>query len=210
MIITDKDWSDAYSIALYKYVKELEPENIYNKKEAIARFIAILKIVNHKLEIKDSKFIGEYSSFGNRALELGASIDEIEEVYSSVPTPEDWIKKFEKEQKEIKTRYIIPNAFWIKLKNAGIPISVKALPNKKWKDYTWGVLKIYFYKDTFDECSITIGISHLDIHSKGYHIFDSENLNNMHDQYRLTVSDYEWLEEVVVEALRDTIMGDNL
>ncbi len=65
-------------------------KSIKDKKKAIARFVAGLKLAaSNSLHYDESRnrFTGEFKEFGNRALQLGATVEEIQTVFDNAVVP---------------------------------------------------------------------------------------------------------------------------
>jgi hypothetical protein len=70
---------------------------IKDKTKAMNRFVAGLRITNSKLDYVQSikKYYGAFNEFGNRALELGATVEEIELLYNETSVPSNITAKLD-------------------------------------------------------------------------------------------------------------------
>lgn len=118
--ISSKDWQRMLDLILVGDVRgEKVANSITDKNKAIARFVCGLKLDNKPLKVgknyrDNPEYSGSFSPFGNKALQLGATPEEIQAIYDSTEVPQEFLDK----QKELSTK---------KLGNIGIGAVSKAL-----------------------------------------------------------------------------------
>ena len=95
MNITNKDWERMLSLVLTSSEGDGVAKSIKDKNKAIARFICGLKLNHDSIEYNErwKEFTGEFSCFGNKALSLGASVEEIQEAFDLTSLPQSIIDK---------------------------------------------------------------------------------------------------------------------
>lgn len=209
MIVTEKDWNRMYDLIVDGKQGSSVAKSIKDKNKAIARYVAGLKLlgISPSKNFKDGKYHNEFADFGNKALELGATTDDIENEWLGTPTPEGWIYKIKEELKAISFKGPIPDIFWKQLRHAGIPVTTIKLSSESFDSYDWDKMRIIFYENTFDQCSVDIGYT-INKSNVSYIFFDSDNLDI--PNIKNYASGFEWFKDTLFEALRPTIMGDNL
>lgn len=109
--VTDKDWKRMMDLHLSNKDASSIANSIKDKAKAVARFVAGLKISNSELDYNENynEYEGWYSEFGNKALELGATPEEIEEIYNDTTIPQKWIEeKGELSNKKLSNRFVGP------------------------------------------------------------------------------------------------------
>lgn len=107
MKIEEKDWKRMSDLVLSQ--KDGSPSVIKNKNKAIARFIAGIKLDNANLKFNDSwgEYSGMFSEFGNRALELGATPEEIQLVYNENQVPKKYSELLaQMSNKKLNNRFV--------------------------------------------------------------------------------------------------------
>lgn len=107
--IEDKDWSRMLDLVVANKDGEGAAALIKDKRKAIARFICGLKLSNGKpsLDYWGKEYGCAFSDFGNKALKLGATLEEIQMVFDSVETPEKYLEtKSELKDKKLNNRFI--------------------------------------------------------------------------------------------------------
>jgi len=108
-IVEDKDWDRMADLFLNEKSPVKVANAITDKRKAIARFVAGSKIANDTLEYRDSwkQYSNTFSAFGNRALELGATKEEIEEAFNNAEIPDKIEEKVKKlADKKLNNRFI--------------------------------------------------------------------------------------------------------
>jgi hypothetical protein len=95
MKITDKDWIRMSDLVLSGKGGEGTAKIIKNKDKAIARFVAGLKLDGVNLNYNENwkEFCGSFSEFGNKAIELGATIEEIQGTFGENEVPQKYKEK---------------------------------------------------------------------------------------------------------------------
>ena len=219
--ISDKDWNRMYDLIADRKDGESVARSIRQKDKAIARFVAGLKLKGEEPDYdKDlERYYGHFSAFGNKALELGATVDEIKEVYDSVPAPESLIDQLSQTIDDTSYRVRIPDTFWKALRKANIPVKT-AKNNRRagpvatyWMEGNgrkWNIpLVITFYPDSPYECSVDLDvITDEGDGSNRYALYSEKNMKT-----DLPVYDHVGFEELkkkIFAALKDTPMGDEL
>jgi hypothetical protein len=83
MGISPKDWERMLDLVMKGNDGDTVAKLIKDKNKAIARFVAGLKLANSSLKYNDSwkSYSGSFSSLGDKALELGATPEEIQNLY---------------------------------------------------------------------------------------------------------------------------------
>ena len=107
--IVPKDWKRMLDLVVANETGDSVAKLIKDKDKAVARFVAGLKLSNSPLEYKDSwgEYIGEFSSFGNKALSLGATVEEIKNIYDNTEAPSEYIDRIKQlSGKKLKDRFV--------------------------------------------------------------------------------------------------------
>lgn len=97
--IDDKDWERMLDLVVTGKSGEGVANTIKDKKKAMARFVAGLKLSGDKLQgEKNYRGVYEYersdfAAFGNKAIELGATPQEIEDLYNKTTIPPKFSQK---------------------------------------------------------------------------------------------------------------------
>jgi hypothetical protein len=100
-MIAAKDWDRMISLVLKGDDGERVSKSIKNKEKATARFVAGLKLSNSELKQADMDTSYPLSSsmfraLGQKALELGATPDEIQNTYDNAEVPQKYLDKITK------------------------------------------------------------------------------------------------------------------
>jgi len=108
--IESKDWDRMISLQLKGDDGKKVAKAIKDKNKAMARFVAGLKVTNSELNYeKGFGYLGLFSSFGDKAIELGETSEEIEDLCNQTETPKSAIEKITKlEGKKLDNRYAGP------------------------------------------------------------------------------------------------------
>jgi hypothetical protein len=96
MKIEDKDWGRMMDLVVTGKDGVGTAKIIKNKDKALARFIAGTKLSGQELsswEYGSKEFYGEFEDFGNKAMELGATHEEIQKAFDEAIVPESIIEK---------------------------------------------------------------------------------------------------------------------
>lgn len=101
LTVTDKDWDRMTDLVLKGDTNgEKVAKLIKDKNKAMARFVAGLKLNNSPLRYEDNKWSpyrsSSFSRLGDLALELGATPQEIQDLYDSTNIPSSIIEKMNK------------------------------------------------------------------------------------------------------------------
>lgn len=107
--IVPKDWKRMLDLVVADETGDSVAKLIKDKDKAVARFVAGLKLSNSPLEYKDSwgEYSGEFSSFGNKALSLGATVEEIKNIYDNTEAPSEYIDRIKQlSGKKLKDRFV--------------------------------------------------------------------------------------------------------
>ncbi len=93
--ITDKDWDRMLVLVLADNEGESVAKAIKDKNKAMVRFVCGLKLDNSPFEFNTSlnKFNRSFSDFGNKALQLGATVEEIENLFNLTEVPAKYLEK---------------------------------------------------------------------------------------------------------------------
>jgi len=109
MMITDKDWNRMTALVLSGKDGAGTAKVIKDKNKAIARFIAGVKLENEDLRYSKNwkQYLGSFSEFGNKALSLGASVEEIQNVFEENEVPSEYSEKLVKfANKKLRNRFV--------------------------------------------------------------------------------------------------------
>jgi len=91
--ISDKDWKRMRDLVVTGKDGANVARSIKSKDKAIARFVAGLLLEGDKPEtssFRDNEYNCAFDDFGNKALELGATKDEIEKIFKATKVPEKY------------------------------------------------------------------------------------------------------------------------
>jgi hypothetical protein len=93
-IIDNKDWDRMSDLILKGDIEGIQlAKSITNKTKAINRFVAGLKLEDEKIKTRESwrnnnlEFYNSFDAIGNKALDLGATIEEIQELFDLTSVP---------------------------------------------------------------------------------------------------------------------------
>jgi hypothetical protein len=107
--ISTKDWDRMLDLVMKDDDGDTVAKLIKDKNKAIARFIAGLKLNNSPLKYNEDwkSYSGRFSSLGNKALQLGATPEEIQNLYIETGTPSIYIEKINKlNGKKLNDRFV--------------------------------------------------------------------------------------------------------
>lgn len=108
--VAPKDWDRMLDLQLAGKSGDNVASKLKDKGKAMARFVAGLKIersVPTKARYGDGFGDSNFTSFGDKALELGATFEEIEELYSTTEFPQKYIDKLSKlSSKKLDNRFV--------------------------------------------------------------------------------------------------------
>ena len=106
--IESKDWDRMISLQLKGDDGSKVAKAIKDKNKAMARFVAGLKVTNSELDYKIGfGYLGLFSSLGDKAIELGATSEEIKDLFNQTETPQSAIEKITKlEGKKLNNRFV--------------------------------------------------------------------------------------------------------
>lgn len=107
--ISPKDWDRMVNLALKADSGETVAKLIKDKNKAVARFITGLKLSNSPLRYNDSwkEYSGNFSALGNLAIKLGATTDEITDLYNKTEVPISYSDKMNKlSGKKLDNRFV--------------------------------------------------------------------------------------------------------
>lgn len=206
-MIQNKDWTRMYDLIVDGKDGAAVARSIKDAIKAKSRYVAGLKLLstNPASNWDGTKFTGAFEAFGNKALELGVTYDEIIDEWNNTPTPQSWIEKTkcELEATDFRGPFHSDN-FWKQFRHAGIPVTTKRLPEK---NGYYGI-KIIFYENTYDQCSVDIRYNlNGDLAFEAVDSLDIEPRFIGVDRF---LTDYSTIDSLLTEALHSTIMGDNL
>ena len=96
--IATKDWDRMLSLVMKNDDGETAAKLIKKKDKAIARFVSGLKLSNSPLSYDDKweRYTRAFSPLGDRALELGATPEEIQELFDKTVVPVSHTEKMTK------------------------------------------------------------------------------------------------------------------
>lgn len=107
--ISSKDWDRMLALVLKGDDGETASKLIKDKNKAVARFITGLKLSNSPLNYEDSwkSYRGSFSSIGNKAIELGATQEEIKNLFDVTEVPDSYTEKMTKlSGKKLNNRFV--------------------------------------------------------------------------------------------------------
>lgn len=107
--ISPKDWDRMLALVMKGDDGETAAKLIKDKNKAIARFITGLKLSNSPLNYNDGwrSFSGSFSAIGKKALELGASQEEIKSLFDATELPNTYVEKMAKlGGKKLNNRFV--------------------------------------------------------------------------------------------------------
>lgn len=112
MKISEKDWKRMQDLVLTGKDGVGTAAVIKSKDKAIARFVAGIKLKNSNLDINsptygNNYFHGHFAEFGNKAMELGATLEEIQETYNTNQVPEKYhVDRTHIKEKKLDSRFV--------------------------------------------------------------------------------------------------------
>lgn len=107
--IVTKDWNRMLDLVLSGNDGDNVAKSIKDKDKAIARFVAGLKLSNSPLIYSDTLrgYTRDFNSFGDRALQLGATKEEIQKVYDETEVPPEFLEKIKNlNGKKLSNRFV--------------------------------------------------------------------------------------------------------
>ena len=97
IVITPKDWDRMLDLIVSGKDDSVVAKLINKKDKAIARFVAGLKLIDFPFpsdkDLRGNVFNSEFSDLGNKAILLGATVDEIKDVFDKTILPQKYIAK---------------------------------------------------------------------------------------------------------------------
>ena len=108
LTVSTKDWDRMLKLVLKGDSGSKVTRAIKNKDKAIARFVAGSRLSGQtELEKSSGGYRGMYGDLGDKALDLGATEEEIIQLFNSSPTPQSYIQKLEKlSPKKLDNRFV--------------------------------------------------------------------------------------------------------
>lgn len=112
--ISTKDWERMLNLSVMGKDGKGVAKTLKNKDKAIARYIAGLKLEGDELDFNSSwnEYSGAFSDFGNKALELGATQEEIKKLFdatTTIPTKiTNKLSEFKSKDKKLNNRFVGP------------------------------------------------------------------------------------------------------
>ena len=105
--IVDKDWKRMSDLVLSKRDSDGVAKSITNKDKAIGRFVSGLKLLGSQPDNRWGSYQGHFSEFGNQALKLGATVEEIQSVFDQTEIPPQYTEKIDKlSKKKLSNRFV--------------------------------------------------------------------------------------------------------
>jgi len=94
-MIEDKDWSRMVDLVLSGKDGNAAANAIKDKRKAIARFVCGCKLTNDRPAPCSWRngFMNSFSEFGDKALSLGATVEEIQTIYDAIIIPQKYVDK---------------------------------------------------------------------------------------------------------------------
>ena len=107
-MITKKDWDRMVELVISDKDGEGVAATIKCKKKAMSRYVAGIKLERDELsEPGWCGFRGSFSAFGDRAIELGATFEEIQELFLNTEVPASYFEKIEScKGKKLSNRFV--------------------------------------------------------------------------------------------------------
>jgi len=117
--VSDKDWKRMADLIISKKDGENVAKVIKDKNKAIVRFVAGLKLLNKDIFFYNNQYYsGPFSDFGKKALELGATSEEIQDIFDKTDIPEKYSQLIndnpQKGSKGFLTKFILDLGYKIK------------------------------------------------------------------------------------------------
>lgn len=173
LTVEDKDWNRMYDLIVDGKDGAGVARSIKSKEKAVARYVAAMRLLSrnpadyYEDDTYNKYFKGDFADFANKALDLGATYDDIYSVWDNCPAPVDLIEKIKGYFGAVDVRANIPDNFFKELRHRNIPIMTRLTPGKSIIDIV-GVkevpMDIVFYPGEFAECSVSIKVS---VHKNG-------------------------------------------
>jgi len=107
--IADKDWKRMSDLVLSGKDGASVAKSIKDKNKAIARFVSGLKLENKTPDYNErwKEYRGYFSEFGNKALELGATVEEIQAVFDETEIPSKYAEQLtDLSDKKLDDRFV--------------------------------------------------------------------------------------------------------
>ena len=105
--VAAKDWDRMLDLVMKGDDGSTAAKLIKDKGKAIARFVAGLKLSNSPLNWSGRYYSGSFRDLGDRAIEMGATPDEIKTVFDSTDTPVSYVDKMAKlGGKKLNNRFV--------------------------------------------------------------------------------------------------------
>ena len=107
--ISPKDWDRMLDLVLKGDEGETAAKLIGDKNKAISRFVCGLKLANCPPDYNEGwkEYRGSFSALGDKALTLGATPKEIQNIYDSTEVPQNIIEKqTQRAGKKLRNRFV--------------------------------------------------------------------------------------------------------
>lgn len=105
-MITKKDWDRMVDLVISQSEGTGIAATIKCKKKALCRYIAGVKLSQVE-ELEPTKYFRPFSAFANRAFELGATEEEMQELFLNTEVPVGYFEKIEKYKgKKLSNRFV--------------------------------------------------------------------------------------------------------
>lgn len=105
--ISTKDWKRMSDLVLTGKDYQAVVKSLKDKEKTINRFVTGLKLLGKRPTLdKWGKYTGDFSLFGNKALDLGATPEEIENLFNSTEVPEEFKDNSSKKGKKLDNGYV--------------------------------------------------------------------------------------------------------
>jgi len=112
LVVSNKDWDRMLDLVVKGDTDASKVAKVIkDKNKAVARFVAGLKLSNNPIKYEDSRYspygMSWFSDLGNLAIELGASSQEIQDLYDSTEVPGSYVEKMTKlSGKKLNNRFV--------------------------------------------------------------------------------------------------------
>ena len=124
--VETKDWNRMYDLIADGKDGDSVARSIRFKDKAVARYAAGLKLLNQSPEesFSSGRFTGYFSAFGNKALDLGATINEIQTTWENASPPKHLIDQLKAYINDSEIRVNIPDNFFKEIRHADIEMRI--------------------------------------------------------------------------------------
>lgn len=125
--VEEKDWNRMFDLIADGKDGASVAKSIKTGEKAIARYVAGLRLLNKSpAEFYSSgRFTGYFSDFGNRALTLGVTFQEIMGLWEETVVPKGLSEKIQAYIEDSECRVNIPDNFFKEIRHLGIDLKIE-------------------------------------------------------------------------------------